>query len=174
MPKSSKETMKMNEMKVLDVLEQHANENISELGKKCGFSSQKVARIIKNLEKEKRIWGYAAVVDDEIKDFKHYILMVKRNTKPVDAEFKRKVAFEKIDDYLPNLVKIENIYFTYGMYHAVFTFCAANITNAKKFVEEIFNRIGKYLDEYLLLETLFPIRKQGIKNPHLKNLIEFL
>ena len=61
MVKTSKETMKTDEIKVLDVLERHAKENIDKLAKKCGFSHQKFARIIKHLETEKRIWGYSAV-----------------------------------------------------------------------------------------------------------------
>jgi len=53
-------------MKVLDVLEQHAKDSISELSKRCGLSSQKVARIIKNLEKKKLIWGYSAIADGTV------------------------------------------------------------------------------------------------------------
>jgi hypothetical protein len=46
--------------------------------------------------------------------------------------------------------------------------------SAKKFVQEIYRRIGKYIDEYLLLETLFPIRKQAHKNPRIKKLVDYI
>ena len=67
MAKTSEEAMKKDEMKVLDVLEQHAKENIDGLAKRCGFSHQKISRIIKHLEEKKTIWGYAAITDEKVK-----------------------------------------------------------------------------------------------------------
>jgi len=93
---------------------------------------------------------------------------------PFDASFKKEVIFEKLDEYKTGSVKIEDIYLTHGSFDGVITFYAPDILSAKKLVQEIFRRIGKYFDDYLLLETLFPIRKQGIKNPQLKNLVEYL
>ena len=174
MSKSNVETTKRDEIKVLDVLEQHAKDNISELGKRCGFSPQKVARIIKNLEKKKIIWGYSAIADGTLRDLKHFVLLVKRNTVPFDEPFKKEVIFEKIDDNIPESVKIENIYLTHGDYDLVFTFYAPNLVAAKNFIDTGFLRYVKYIREYLLLETLVPIRKKGLKNPQIKELIEYL
>ena len=174
MSKSSEETMKKDEMKVLDVLRRHAKENINELCKRCDFSPQKVARIIKNLEKKEIIWGYSAVDDGEASDLKHFVLILKRNTKSVESNIRKGVITDFLDDYVPNQLKIENIYFTHGSYDGVVTFYAPDLTSAKKLIEEIIKRIGDYFNEYLLLETLFPIRKQGLKNPKLKNLVEYL
>ena len=50
MAKTSEETMKKDRKKVLDVLGQHARDNINELAKRCGFSRQKMWRIIKDLK----------------------------------------------------------------------------------------------------------------------------
>jgi DNA-binding Lrp family transcriptional regulator len=172
--KSSEETMKNDGMKVLDVLRTHAKENIKELGKKCGFSPQKVTRIINKLEKEKTIWGYSAVDGGEANQFKHFVLLLKRSTVSLDASTRQDAIKGILDDIVPNQLKIENIYFTHGSFDGVITFYATNLISAKKLVEELSQRIGKYFEEYLLLETLFPIRKQGIKNPQLKKLVEFL
>jgi len=172
--KSSEETMKKDEIKVLDVLEQHAKENIGEVAKKCGFSPQKVVRIIKNQEQKNIIWGYSAIADGTLRDLKHYVLLLKRNTLPVDTAFKKEVIYEKLDDYAPDSVKIENIFFMHGGFNGVIIFYAINLIEAKNFVQEVFKRIGKYLEEHLLLETLFPIRKQGLKNPDIEKLVEYL
>ena len=142
--------------------------------KKCGFSSQKVARIIKNLETKKIIWGYSAIDDGEASELKHYVLILKRNAKIVEPLIRKGVITDFLDEYVPNQLKIENIYFTHGSYDGVVTFYASDLVSAKKLVEEIVKKIGDYFNEYHLLETLFPIRKQGIKNPQLKNLVEFL
>jgi DNA-binding Lrp family transcriptional regulator len=171
--KISLETMKKNEKKVLDVLEQHAKETVDEIAKRCGFSRQKVWKIIKRLEENKIIWGYSAIADEESRDLKHFVLLVKRNTIPFDASFKKELIFNKLDGYLPDLVKIENIYLTHGGFDGVVTFYASNLINAKKLIQEISKKIGKYFEVYLLLETLFPMRKQGIKNPQMKTLTEY-
>jgi DNA-binding Lrp family transcriptional regulator len=172
--KSSKETIEMDEIKVLDALEQHAKDNIGELGKRCGLSPQKVARIIKNLEAKKTIWGYTVITDEQAKNLKHFVVLVKRTNVPVDDTFRKEVVSALIDGQVPRLVKVENIYLTHGISDWIFTFYAPDLISAKKFVDGAFKRYSKYILEYNLIETLFPIRKQGLKNPQIKNLVEYL
>jgi len=166
--------MKMDEMKVLDVLKHHAKENIDELAKKCGFSRQKVSRIIKKLEKDKRIWGYTAVEDGRENEFKHFVLLVKRSIQPLDTARHNEIIMEKLDDYVPGELKIDDIFITHGMFDGVVTFYAKDILSAKKLVQEMSGRLGKYFKEYVLLESLFPIQKQGFKNPQIKDLVEYI
>ncbi len=80
----------------------------------------------------------------------------------------------KLDSFIPELVKVEHIYLTHGSYGGVFTFYAPDLMTAKRLVQSITNSIGQYFDELVLLETLFPIRKSGLKNPQIKQLIELL
>jgi DNA-binding Lrp family transcriptional regulator len=174
MSKTSKDQILQDEIKVLDALEQHSKDSVDEIAKSCGFSRQKVWRIIKELEKRKIIWGYTAITDGELRDFKHYVLLVKRNTFPFEESLKKEIIFEKIDAYAPDSVKIENIFFTYGSFDVVLTFYAVDLVNAKKFIQIAFKKLEKYIGDYLLLETLVPIRKQGIKNPQIKKLIEYI
>jgi len=49
MAKSSSEQIEQDEIKVLNALEQHSKDSVDEIAKSCGFSRQKVWRIIKNL-----------------------------------------------------------------------------------------------------------------------------
>ena len=129
--------MKKDEIKVLDVLEQHAKENIGEIAKKCDFSPQKVVRIIKNLEQRKIIWGYTVTADGTLQDYKHYVLLTERNTVPVDISFKKEVTLEKIENYVPGSVRIEDIFFTHGRFNAVITFYAPDLIKAKNFCPSI-------------------------------------
>lgn len=162
------------EIKVIGVLEHNAKENIETIAKKCGFSRQKVWRIIKRLEEQKAIWGYTAVASEEVQEMKHFVLFVKRSTVPIDVAMKKEFIYGKLDSYLPNLVKVEHIYLTHGAYQGVVTFYASDLMTAKRLVQTIINNIGKYFDDVVLLETLFPIRKSGLKNPNIKYLAEFL
>jgi DNA-binding Lrp family transcriptional regulator len=174
MAKSSKETIFHDEIKVMDALEQHSKGSIDEVAKSCGFSRQKVWRIIKDLEKRKVIWGYPAVTDETAKNLKHFIVLAKRNTVPFSDEVRKQIILRKLDEYPMHIVKIENIYLTHGAIDWVLTFYAPDLVSAKKFVEETFARFSKYLQEYTLVETLVPVRKQGIKNPRIKDLVEYM
>ena len=174
MTKSSKEMIFHDEIKVMDALEQHSKGSIDEVAKSCGFSRQKVWRIIKDLEKRKVIWGYPAVTDETAKNLKHFIVLAKRNTVPFGDEIRQEVILRKLDDYPMHIVKIENIYLTHGAIDWVLTFYAPDLVSAKRFVEETFARFSKYLQEYTLVETLVPVRKQGLKNPRIKDLVQFM
>jgi len=56
MPKSSRKQIDNDEKKILRELQKNSKESIDKIAKKCGFSRQKVWRIIKRLEKNKTIW----------------------------------------------------------------------------------------------------------------------
>ena len=174
MAKTSEKQVQLDEIKVLNALEQHSKDSIDEIAKSSGFSRQKVSRIIKNLEKNKIIWGYTAITDGELRKFKHYVLLVKRNTVPFETSLKKEIIFEKLDAYAPDSVEIENIFVTHGSFDTVVTFYAVDLVNAKKFIQIALNKLEKYIADYLLLETLVPIRKQRLKNPQIKKLIEYL
>ena len=83
MPKSSRKQIAKDEQKVLDFLESNAKQSIDSIAKSCGFSRQKVWRIIKQLEEEKTIWGYSAIVDYNKRHVNHYMALIKRSTTPV-------------------------------------------------------------------------------------------
>jgi len=174
MAKNSKETIFHDEIKVMDALEQHSKESIDEIAKNCGFSRQKVWRIIKDLEKRKIIWGYTAITDETAKNLKHFIVLAKRNTVPFGDEIRKEIILRKLDDYPMDIVRIENIYLTHGITDWILTFYAPDIISAKKFVDETFSRFSKYLQEYNIVETLVPVRKQGLKNPQIKQLVDYL
>jgi DNA-binding Lrp family transcriptional regulator len=63
MVKVSREQINKDEKKILAELQKDAQKGIDMLAKRCGFSRQKVWRIVKRLEKNRMIWGYTAIVD---------------------------------------------------------------------------------------------------------------
>jgi len=90
MSKSSTQQLVKDEQKILDVLKTNANENTDIIAKKCRFSRQKVRRIIKKLEKNKAIWGYTAVCDDESYNLKHFTMLTKRTKYPLTKRYAKK------------------------------------------------------------------------------------
>lgn len=174
MAKNSKETMKNDELRVLTYLEQSGNESIDVIAKKFRFSRQKVWRIIKKLEEQKIIWGYTAISDEKEKHLKHFTALVKKSALPLDDDVKKEILTDKIDNHPKGLVSIENIYFTHGLCDMIFTFYAPDVITAKRFLSLTFFRFQKFVKEYTLIETLFPLRKQGLKNPKIKEIYDYI
>jgi DNA-binding Lrp family transcriptional regulator len=175
MPKSSQTRLIEDERKILEILETNAQASIDNIAKKCGFSRQKVWRIIKKLEKEKTIWGYAAICEQEHYHLKHFIMMMKRNTTPIDHKIMKEILTTRLDDLIPDLnIKIENIEYVHGSYDGIFSFYAPDLIAAKKFSDRFKQRFHDYVADVELLEGIFFIRCQRIPNPNLKNIIHYL
>ena len=96
MVKTSKEQIQRDEQKVIQELEKNAHESIEEIAKRCGFSRQKVWRIIKRLEQNKTIWGYNAVVDDEKLGLKQFLVLIKRKNRPVSSKQLETITSRKL------------------------------------------------------------------------------
>ncbi len=175
MPKSSKKQIDKDEKKVIHELQKNAKESIDKIAKRCKFSRQKVWRIMKRLEKNKTIWGYAAIVNEEKLNLKHYIILIKRTTLPIDEKLADKIVTRQLEKISPKFgVKIESSLYVHGIYDWIITFTTEDIKQAKKFSEK-FNEFYKgYIGELYLLETLFPIKIQGVLNPKAIGLKQFL
>ena len=175
MTKSSKEQIEEDEKKVIQQLGDNAKESIDEIAKRCGFSRQKVWRIIKRLEKERTIWGYTAIVDGEKQGLNNYIVLIKKTNLPINEKLADKIIGRQLEELVPNTkVRVETTSYVHGVYDWIISFTAEDIKQAKKFCE-IINRIYQgYIAELHLLETMFSVRKQGILNPEVNKLKEFI
>lgn len=174
MPKNSREQIDADEKKVIRELQKNSKESIDKIAKRCGFSRQKVWRIIKRLEKNKTIWGYYAVVDNEKLDVKRYIMLIKRSNKPIGD------AINKIIDLTMHFkgeeigVDIICSSYLHGHYDWMLIFTASNIKNAKKFSELLTKEYQHVISEIHLLEDIFSVKKCGVVNPDLEKIREFL
>ena len=175
MSKSSTQKLEKDEQKIINFLKEDADESIDVIAKKCGFSRQKVWNIIKKLEKNKTIWGYTTVCDDERYNLKHFTMLIKRTTVPLDQKTLQEVLMTRLEDILPDaMIHIENIIYFHGCYDGICTFLAEDIIIAKKFCEQFNKRFSKFIAGVELFEGILIIRKQSIRNPRLKEQIQFL
>ena len=78
MPKRSKENIEKDTQQIIKVFQEDARISLNELAEKTGFSRQKIWRIIKNLEKNKTIWGYTTIIDEKKQKLNNYIILVKK------------------------------------------------------------------------------------------------
>jgi len=175
MAKSSKKQIYEDELKVIAELQKNAKESIDVIAKNCGYSRQKVWRIINRLEENKTIWGYAAVVNEEKQGLKSYMILIKRTTLPLDEKLADKIITRQLENSASKIdIKIEHSMFTHGTFDWVICFEAKDVKQAKKFCEVVNEIYWGYIAELHMMETLFPIRRQGILNPEIQKLKEFL
>lgn len=174
MAKNSVKQIEEDEKKILEELSKNANKSINEIAKTCGFSRQKVWRIIKSLEKNNTIWGYTAVIDEEKQDKQSFIVLIKRTNEPLTKNIVEKIVNRELAKKSKNSgIEIVSSIYTNGAFDWVICFTAGNIKEAKSFVEEINISFKGYISELHLLEKMFSAEKCGISNPDIKNLRDF-
>jgi Lrp/AsnC family leucine-responsive transcriptional regulator len=175
MVKVSREQMNKDEKIILAELQKNAQESIDRLAKQCGFSRQKVWRIVKRLEKNRSIWGYSAIIDEKKNGLNHYTLLIKRTTKKLDERTIDIITSRKLEDLVGNIgATIENSYYVNGEYDWVITFTALDIVQAKKFCESLLALHPGVIEKTILLEMLFFMKNHYILNPESKKLRDFL
>jgi DNA-binding Lrp family transcriptional regulator len=175
MAKSSKEDIEKDTKIILSELEKNSNRSVNEIADKLGFSRQKVWRIIKNLEEDKKIWGYTAIIDDnKIGRKKFCILLKKAPINVTDDKLSIVVNRDLRKVAKKNGVNIESTYFFHGLYDGQVCVTAENIMQVKNFVTDMINNIGAdYFKETHIMEVLVPIQMRGFNNPNLKELMKY-
>jgi DNA-binding Lrp family transcriptional regulator len=175
MSKSSREQMDLDEKKVLSELVKNSNNNIDAIAKLCGFSRQKVWRIVKNLEEKHIIWGYTAIFDEKKIDLLHFMLLVKRSTKKLEEKTVDIIISRELEDLISELgITIESSLYTHGEYDWVITITAQDIRQAKKFSNSLITVHLGVIEKITIIQTLMFIKKQYILNPEKTKLRDFL
>jgi len=175
MTKSSREQLAKDDRKILAELQKNSNESIDTIAKHCGFSRQKVWRAIKQLEESRMIWGYTAIVDEEKNDLSHFIMLIKRSTKPLDKKIVDRIESIQIEDFAsPQGVTIESSCFVHGNYDWIISFIAKNIMQAKSFCDILCGGFPGIIQQIDLLQTLYFNRKHHIFNPDRKKLRDLM
>jgi DNA-binding Lrp family transcriptional regulator len=174
MAKNSVKQIEEDENKIIKELSNNSNKSINEIAKKCGFSRQKVWRIIKNLESDKTIWGYVAVTNEEKLGKKHFIVLIKRSNLPLDKKMIDKIVKRELDKESEAIgVEILTSSYVNGIYDWVICLMAKDVKEAKRFVENLNRTFEGYISEIHLLEDMFSAKKCGIQNPEIEKLTKF-
>ncbi len=175
MPKSSRKQIDKDEKEVIRELQKNSKESIDKIAKNCGFSRQKVWRIIKRLEKDRTIWGYHAVIDDNKIGQKKYFIMIKRTSKPASQEKMNLVMKRELKKEGMKIgVIVESSYFVHGVYDWLVCVTAENIMNVKKFCES-FSMLFKegFVSDVQILEVIFPVEVNNFNNPNMEEFLSF-
>jgi Lrp/AsnC family transcriptional regulator len=169
MPKKSKAEIFEDEKKVMRALQEDARQSIDIIAKNCGFSRQKVWRIMKRLEEQKIIWGYHAVVEDDTFNHNRYYVLVKRTPQYVTDKTLNIITTRELKEKMEDMdIFLEDSHFIHGTYDWLLSMTAKDIRQVKKFTET-FNKLFKdYVQKIDILEVIFPIAKNGVQNPNVE------
>ncbi len=174
MSKSGNEQINNDEKEILRELQKNSKESIDKIAKKCGFSRQKVWKIIKRLEKDKTIWGYRAVVDNEKMGLKRYLILIKRTHKHFSKEQVDIITSRKVKQVSSKLgVNIECSYFIHGSYDWFFMVTSKDIRFVKKTIETFNILLKGFFSEVKVEEVIFPVETNSFINPNLDQIKEF-
>jgi DNA-binding Lrp family transcriptional regulator len=175
MARSSIKQIADDETKIINELKKNARESIDTIAEKCGFSRQKVWRIMNKLEDSQKIWGYTAVTDEEKLGNKRYFILIKRTTEPLTKELAEKIVKREVEKTAEheNII-IDGSHFVHGNYDWIISFLADDTKLAKKLCDILQNAYYGYIADIILLENLFSIRKNNILNPNKEKLNDFL
>jgi len=175
MPKRSKKQIDIDEKKILNELRINGKKSINDIAESLGFSRQKVWRVIKNLEKNKTIWGYTTIIDFEKQGLKSYTLLIKRTMNPLDNKIGDLLTSGELSEIGPKMgVNIIDSKYVHGEYDWIISFTAEDIKQAKKMQETLNTLYHKYIDRVTLLEDLFVTRDHSILNPDFKEIKKFI
>jgi len=171
MPKSSGEQIADDENRILMELQNNSKESIDKIAKKCGFSRQKVWRVIKRLEENNTIWGYHAVVDDDKVGLHQYYVLIKRTNKAFSKEHIESIVNRVIRTEIAKIgVIVENASYVHGDFDGIHIIRARDVVQVKRYCEILSNLSKGYISHITILEELFPIEKNGIVNPNIEEL----
>ena len=172
--RSSFEQIRIDEMQVINELERNARESMDEIARNCDFSRQKVWRIINTLEKNKTIWGYTAIVDDNKIDKKKFVILIKKTIGTLKKSFDKTVQLTMQNKAKEMGINIGYSMYLHGDYDWLFIFAAKDLINAKRFSDVLLSEYPDSIKEVKLLEGIFQVQKAGIINPNIDKLKDFL
>jgi DNA-binding Lrp family transcriptional regulator len=173
MPKNDKISIEADERKIIDQLLKDSRQSPHEIAKRLGFSRQKVWRIIKKLEKNKVIWGYTAVIDENSIGRNTYFALARAK-----APFHDKLDFAIKRVKGKNISKIDinllGLFYLNGTYDWLIVFSAKTVADAKRNCMYIQEEYGHYIDRIELLENVFPLVSFGKINPNVEKFKGFV
>lgn len=160
--------------RILNELLKDPTRSLEEIASSCGSYRQKVWREKKKLEENGAVWGYTAVVDEDVIGWKTFILMMK--LKPLTE----KQATILIHRHLSNApgklnIRLMDTYYLNGKYDLLVIFAAPDWITSRKYYDSIRIEYEPFLEERPeIIDVAFSLIRWGKVNPDIERLREFI
>ncbi|HWR27810.1 MAG TPA: Lrp/AsnC family transcriptional regulator [Candidatus Thermoplasmatota archaeon] len=174
-PKRIIEQLSQDEVQILTALQKNSKDSVSSIAKYCGFSRQKVKRILTRLENDNVIWGYTAIIDEKKQGLLKYVLLIRRSMDKIDKNTAEKITFQIYDeDYEKLGITIESWYLIHGEYDWMIIFTSQNLRDAKKFSTLLIEKYPNIIVKINLMQILHSPKTHHIISPTPESLLDFL
>jgi hypothetical protein len=101
--------------------------------------------------------------------------LIKRTTKPIDKETVDLIISTSLNELVPDKkVKVNHSYYTHGNYDWVIYLKTDNIKNVKLYCNILEKTYKGYIKSIDIIQIMFPIKVDGILNPEIEKLHEFV
>ena len=160
--------------RILNELLKDPTRSLEEIARSCGSYRQKVWREKKKLEDMQAIWGYTAVVDENVIDWKSFVVLIK--LKPLTPDQARLLIHRHITNAPGELnIRLMDTYYLNGKYDLLVIFAAPNWITARKYYDSIRLEYDQYLeDRPEIIDVAFSMIRWGKVNPNVEKLKEFI
>jgi DNA-binding Lrp family transcriptional regulator len=160
--------------KILNELLKDPTRSLEEIARSCGSYRQKVWREKRRMEDDEAIWGYTAVVDENVIDWKSFILLIK--LKPLTSDQAKLLIRRHLTNAPGELnIRLMDTYYLNGKYDLLVIFAAPNWMTARKYYDSIRLEYELYLeDRPEIIDVAFSLIRWGKVNPNIKKLKEFI
>jgi len=144
------------------------------MAKDLGTYRQLIWRMRRNLEKDKVIWGYTAVVDERKLNHVMYVILMKLGPMTRDLA---QLIIERMVTRAPNKqnVRLLNVLYVNGEFDLLVMFTAPDHASARRYFDSLRIAYKDFLVERpIIVDVNFPIIREGKVNPELKKLHDFV
>ncbi len=174
-PKKIIDQLSQDEVQILTALQKNSKDSVNSIAKYCGFSRQKVKRILTRLENDNVIWGYTAIIDEKKRGLLKYVLLIKRSMNKIDKETAKKIAFLQFDEqYQKQGITIESSYYIHGEYDWMILFTSHSLRDAKKFSTMLIENYPNIIAKINLMQILHSPKTHHIISPTPESLLDYL
>ena len=171
---SSPVTTEFKGHRILNELLKDPTRSLEEIARACGSYRQKVWREKRKLEGSGAVWGYTAVVDENVIDWKSFLLLIK--LKPLTADQAQLLIKRHLTNAPGELsIRLMDTYYLNGRYDLLVIFAAPNWMTARKYYDSIRLEYEDYLeDRPEIIDVAFSLIRWGKVNPNIQKLKEFI
>ena len=126
-----------------------------------------MSKIIKKLENEGRIWGYATIMEPELLENHFFLVFIKiKEDFDVSEMIKNFVESDTIE--LGGKFNFRYTAYLHGRFNFITSLYASDIIEAERIVNKMVKPYRKYISDLYIHQTLITFRRFGFTNPNLK------
>jgi DNA-binding Lrp family transcriptional regulator len=159
------QTEQNNKIKILEELQKNGRASTSEIADKLGLSRQTVTKTIRNMEKNKEIWGYTAIFDPRLLGKKYFIMLCRVDISKSAEEVLKKVIDPKVINDNENRFDFVTSMFLHLDPDLIVIFMAKDIIEAKKRMNFFAAMFADIIKEIKLVDVISTFRHSRIASP---------